>query len=102
MITWKDTGEPVRARMSYTYEFMEFELKKITRHENVVVRISEGNEISIPVKVNRLTFEDGTGTQYNSYEKHVKWILPENITPTKNIYHLMDIEKSDYQDETES
>lgn len=100
MITWKATGRPVRAKMSYTYEFLELELKQITRHEKVVVKISEGCEMTVPVKVNRLTFEDGTGTRYNSYEKHVDWVLPKDVMPTKNIYHLMNIEASDYLDET--
>ena len=100
MITWKHTGKPVKANMSYQYEFLQFELKEITRHEVFVINVSEGKQISIPVKVNRLTFEDKTGTRYNTYEKYVEWVLPDNVVPTKNIYHLMNIEESDYTDET--
>lgn len=100
MITWKYTGDYVMAKMSHSYEFLVMQLKRITRHEKVVIRISPGNEITVPIRVNRLTFIDKTGTEYNTYLDQVNFILPEQTIPTCNIYKLMEIEEGDYVDET--
>lgn len=100
MITWKHTGEAVKAKLGYTFGFMEAQLVKITRHQKMVIKIQDHEEKSISVKVNRLTFKDRTGTQYHTYIKFIDFILPEHVVPTNNIYKLMNIEDGDYIDET--
>ncbi|MBN2796216.1 MAG: hypothetical protein JXR88_12470 [Clostridia bacterium] len=100
MITWKYTGEPVRAKMGYSFDFLEMKLFKITRHKSIIIKIDDFTEKSVTVKLNRLTFLDKTGTQYHTYIRHIEFIMPDQTIPTENIYKLMNIEDGDYTDET--
>jgi len=100
MITWKANGEKVMAKMGYTFEFLEFQLVRITRHKKMIVRIGPDHQVTVPVRVNRLTFVDSSGTEYNTYLDKVKFVLPDFVTPVSNVYKLMNIGEGDYIDAT--
>lgn len=99
MITWKYTNSKVMAKMGFLYEFITVQLKHITRHEKIVVKNNFGHKIEISIRVNKLTFIDETGTEYNTYLSQVDFILPCYAIPPKNIYELMNAESGDYVDE---
>ena len=78
MITWKYTNEPVRAKMSSLFLFIELQLYKVSRTSSKII------------------FIDKSGSLYHTNRRNVEFILPYFTVPTYRISELMNIEDDDF------